>query len=176
MMFTWLYLSSSRIFCNIPDYIDGMVMYKYIAILCNFKRSLPVQAMWILWDLSGVLIENRGFSASYAWWATAYPTNHWGLSKWWKSLVSPVNSVVSCVRGWVAMVWITNPSKWSRSAPKNLNEDIFNIQETLRLYPVAPIIARMTWKPCTLSGYDVPAQTSVFVSKQPWGSNVYVVT
>ncbi len=29
-------ISSSRNFCSIPDYIDGMVMYEYIAILCNF--------------------------------------------------------------------------------------------------------------------------------------------
>ncbi len=35
--------SSPRNFCNIPDYIDGMVMYEYIAILCNFKGSPPVQ-------------------------------------------------------------------------------------------------------------------------------------
>ena len=32
-----IHLSSYRNFCNIPDYFDGIVMYKYIAILCNFK-------------------------------------------------------------------------------------------------------------------------------------------
>ena len=31
--FIILQLSSPGNFCNIPDYIDGMVMYKYIAIL-----------------------------------------------------------------------------------------------------------------------------------------------
>ncbi len=38
-----LQVSSYRIFCNIPDYIDGMVMYEYIAIVCNFKWSPPVR-------------------------------------------------------------------------------------------------------------------------------------
>ncbi len=32
---TILDISSRRIFCNIPDYIDGMAVYKYIAILCK---------------------------------------------------------------------------------------------------------------------------------------------
>ena len=39
-------------------------------------------------------------------------------------------------------------------------------KETLRLYPITPIITRMTWKPCAISGYDVPGQTSVFVSRE----------
>ena len=43
-----LHVSSFRNFCYIPDYIDGMVMYEYIAILySNFKGSPRVQN-WIL--------------------------------------------------------------------------------------------------------------------------------
>ncbi len=33
------HISSPRKFCNIPDYFDGIVMYEYIAILCNLCRE-----------------------------------------------------------------------------------------------------------------------------------------
>ncbi len=47
----YLHVSLPRNFCNIPAYIDGMVMYEYIAILCNFKWSPPVQ--WGSGSLAG---------------------------------------------------------------------------------------------------------------------------
>ena len=37
-------VSSCRKFCNISDYIDGMAVYKYKAILCNFEGFPPVHA------------------------------------------------------------------------------------------------------------------------------------
>ena len=39
-----LHISLPRNFCNIPDYIDGLATYKYIAILCNLKG--PHQYKW----------------------------------------------------------------------------------------------------------------------------------
>ena len=37
-------ISSARNFCNIPDYIDGMVMDKYIAIVCH---PHPTKINWL---------------------------------------------------------------------------------------------------------------------------------
>ena len=37
-----LYLSSPRNLCNIPDYIDGMAVYKYIAMYDLFLVDLIV--------------------------------------------------------------------------------------------------------------------------------------
>ncbi len=35
-----IHISQSRVFCNIPDYIGGMVICEYIAVICDFKGSL----------------------------------------------------------------------------------------------------------------------------------------
>ncbi len=49
-------ISSARIFCNIPDYIDGMVMYKYIAIVCHQNKLehserfwMKIMGVWVTW-------------------------------------------------------------------------------------------------------------------------------
>ncbi len=55
-MLQGLHLSSCRKFCNIPDYIDVMAVYKYIAILCNFEGSPSVQTNWILQEVIEVWV------------------------------------------------------------------------------------------------------------------------
>ncbi len=54
-------ISSARNFCNIPDYIDGMVMYKHIAIVC---QPHPTKINWNIAKSSGW--RNASWMSSFA--------------------------------------------------------------------------------------------------------------